>query len=200
MQGRSDFPLTDLGRTQAEALGAWLASLDLSWHSVYVSPLKRAWDTAAIVRRAAKLPDPVAEPALAEIHAGALEGQTFREILVRFPSYAARGVSGIGDFEEYGGEGYDAVQQRASELYRRLTARHRDQGHRVLCVGHGGLNFQLLKQMICEPVPRVCIVRMGNCSATLVRFRERRGTFMGEIVWHVPVDLMGAVSREGIKF
>jgi hypothetical protein len=67
----------------------------------------------------------------------------------------------------------------------------------VLCVGHGGLNFQLLKQLICEPVPRVCIVRMGNCSATLVRFRERRGTFMGEIVWHVPVELMGASSREG---
>jgi hypothetical protein len=31
---------------------------------------------------------------------------------------------------------------------------------------------------------------MGNCSATLVRFREHRGTYIGEIVWHVPVELM----------
>jgi probable phosphoglycerate mutase len=197
MQGRQDFPLTDLGRSQAGTLGAWLRSLELSWHSLYVSPLKRAWETAVILREAAALPEPQAEPALAEIHAGDVEGNTFREILVRFPSYAARGVGGIGDFAEYGGESYDAVQQRAGELYRRLVARHRDQGHRVLCVGHGGLNFQLLKQMICDPVPRVCIVRMGNCSATLVRFRERRGTYMGEIAWHVPVDLMGSLTREG---
>jgi len=197
MQGRSDFPLTELGRNQARRLGAWLGALGLSWHSHYASPLKRAWETAEIVRALADLPEPVPEPALAEIHAGALEGQTFREILVRFPSYAKRGVGGIGDFEEFGGEGYDAVQQRVGELYRRLVARHRDQGQRVLCVGHGGLNFQLLKQLICDPVPRVCIVRMGNCTATLVRFRERRGTFMGEIVWHVPVDLMGMPSRDG---
>jgi uncharacterized phosphatase len=196
MQGRSDFPLTELGRSQAHAAGSWLAARELTWHAVYASPLRRAWETAAILRSEASLPEPVAEPGLAELHAGELEGQTFREILIRFPSYASRGVGGIGDFEEYGGEGYDAVQRRAGELYRRLIARHRDQGQRVLCVGHGGLNFQLLKLMICEPVPRVCIVRMGNCSATLVRFRERRGTYMGEIVWHVPVDLMGGIGRE----
>jgi uncharacterized phosphatase len=199
MQGRSDYPLTALGRSQAQVLGAWLASQDLSWHGLYASPLKRAWETADIVRRAAALPAPQAELGLAEIHAGALEGHTFREILVRFPGYASRGVGGIGDFAEFGGEGYDAVQRRAAELYRRLVAQHREQGHRVLCVGHGGLNFQLLKQFICDPVPRVCIVRMGNCSATLVRFRERRGTFMGEIVWHIPVDLMGGQGSERLS-
>jgi uncharacterized phosphatase len=197
MQGRSDFPLTPHGRAQAGKLGAWLSSLSISWHALYVSPLRRAWETAEIVRSAASGPEPTPEPSLAEIHAGALEGLTFREIVERFPSYAGRGIGGIGDFAEYGGESYSEVQSRASELYRRLEARHRGHGERVLCVGHGGLNFQLLKQLICEPVPRVCIVRMGNCSATLVRLRERRGTFLGEIAWHVPVELMGGTSRDG---
>ena len=197
MQGRSDFPLTELGRAQATRLGAWLAEQALDWHAAYVSPLLRATETAALVKAAAGGPAPTPEPDLAEIHAGELEGLSFTEIVARFPSYTSRGVGGIGDFAEFGGESYDEVQARAAELFRRLEARHRGSGERVLCIGHGGLNFQLLKQLICDPVPRVCIVRMGNCSATLVRFRERRGTFMGEIVWHVPVELMGGRSRDG---
>jgi broad specificity phosphatase PhoE len=199
MQGRSDFPLTEHGRGQARKLAAWLGSLGLEWHALYASPLSRAWETALIVHGGAGGPGPVAEPDLAEIHAGELEGLNFVEIVERFPSYTARGVGGIGDFAEFGGESYDDVQRRAAALFRRLEATHRGHAERVLCVGHGGLNFQLLKQLICDPVPRVCIVRMGNCSATLVRFRERRGSFMGEIVWHVPVELMGGSSREGLR-
>jgi probable phosphoglycerate mutase len=197
MQGRSDFPLTEHGRGQARRLARWLAALPLDWHAVYASPLLRAWETAAIIQRDAGGPSPVAEPELAEIAAGELEGLNFVEIVERFPSYTERGVGGIGDFAEFGGESYDDVQRRAAALFRRIEAKHRGHAERVVCVGHGGLNFQLLKQLICDPVPRVCIVRMGNCSATLVRFRERRGTFMGEIVWHVPVELMGGTSHEG---
>lgn len=197
MQGRSDFPLSEHGRGQAERLAGWLANLPLDWHAVYASPLLRAWQTAAIIQRHAGGPEPIAEPELAEIAAGELEGLNFVEIVERFPSYTERGVGGIGDFAEFGGESYEDVQRRAASVYRRIEAKHRGHGERVVCVGHGGLNFQLLKQLICDPVPRVCIVRMGNCSATLVRFRERRGTFMGEIVWHVPVELMGGTSREG---
>jgi broad specificity phosphatase PhoE len=190
MQGRSDFPLTEHGRAQARALGRWLRGRGLTFAAAYASPLRRAWETAEIVRVLAGVPELVQEPALAEIHAGALEGVTFAGIAEQFPSYTARGIEGMGDFGEFGGESYDDVQARAGALKTRLEARHRGLSERVLCVGHGGLNFQLLKLCICEPVPRVCIVRMGNCSATLVRFRERRGTYIGEIVWHVPVELM----------
>ncbi len=194
MQGRSDFPLTELGRGQARTLGAWLRARALHFRAVYVSPLRRAWETAEIVRVAAGLPELVPEPSLAEIHAGVIEGLTFTGISRQFPNYPTRGVGGIGDFGEFGGESYDAVQARAGELKQRLEARHRAAAERVICVGHGGLNFQLLKLCICEPVPRVCIVRMGNCSATLVQFRERRGTYMGEIAWHVPVELMASTG------
>jgi broad specificity phosphatase PhoE len=197
MQGRSDFPLTDHGRAQAKRLGGWLRGLGLEWQAAYASPLARAWETAAIVRGEASGPEPVAEPELAEVHAGELEGLSYVEIVERFPSYTSRGVGGIGDFAEFGGESYENVQARAASVYRRIEAKHRGHAERVLCVGHGGLNFQLLKQLVCDPVPRVCIVRMGNCSATLVRFRERRGRFMGEIVWHVPIELMGGTSRDG---
>ena len=190
MQGRTDLPLTEKGRLQARTLAAWVRRLGLAFDVTYASPLRRAWETAEILSDGGGVPAPVAEPLLAEIHAGALEGVTFTDIAERFPTYMARGVGGIGDFEEFGGESYDDVQARAVELLRRLQATHRDPEGRVLCVGHGGLNFQLLKLSICDPVPRVCIVKMGNCSATLVRFRLRRGSYLGEIAWHVPVELM----------
>ena len=172
MQGSSDFPLTERGRTQARALAAWLGAQGLGLQATYASPLRRAWETAEILSANGAAPPPVPEPRLREIHAGALEGVTFAGIAAQFPSYVERGVGGIGDFAEFGGESYDDVQARASELRNFLEATHRRTEGRVLLVGHGGLNFQLLKLCICDPVPRVCIVTMGNCSATLVRFRR----------------------------
>ena len=65
-------------------------------------------------------------------------------------------------------------------------------------MAHGGLNFHLVKALVCAPVPRVMSLKFGNCTATLVRMRERRGLYLGEIVFHVPVDLLGAVSGEGL--
>ncbi len=196
MQGQSDFPLSDTGRAQARRLGAWLAERALGWERLYASPLLRATETARLVHEAAGGPPPEVEPALAELRAGALEGLTFEEIAEKFPAYSTRAITALGDFEEYGGESYAAVQARAVALRQLLEARHRSGAERVLLVGHGGFNYQLLKQLVCEPVPRVCIVKMGNCSATLVRLRERRGTFIGELVFHVPVELMGGKARE----
>jgi len=196
MQGHSDYPLTERGRDQARRLSAWLETHGITWDRLYASPLLRAWATAETLT-GARGTAPLEEPALREIHAGSLEGLTFEEITDRHPGYAERKVTELGDFFEFGGEAYDAVQARARGLRERLEAVHRRAGERIVLVGHGGFNYQLLKMLVCEPVPRVNIVRMGNCSATLVRMRERRGTYMGELVWHVPVELMGGTSGEG---
>jgi broad specificity phosphatase PhoE len=188
MQGRFDSPLNERGRAQAAVLGTWLARHGFSWDAAYCSPLWRARETAEIVVGAAGAEPAAVEPDLAEIAAGGLEGLTADEITHRYPSYAARGLDQLGDFSEYGGESYADVQERVRGLVERLQARA--EGQRVLLVGHGGFNFHLVKHLICLPVPRVCVLRMDNCSATLIRVRHRRGTLIGEVVWHVPVDLM----------
>jgi broad specificity phosphatase PhoE len=199
MQGTSDFPLSERGRGQARALGAWLVGQGFAWQHLYASPLSRARETAAILSAARGTESATIEPSLAELNAGELEGLTFDEIGRRFPSYVARGVGELGDFSEFGGESYGAVQERAAALLAALEARHREPGHRVVLVGHGGFNFQLLKMLVCRPVPRTCIIRMGNCSATFVRLRNVRGTYMGEVLWHVPVELMGESSLDGVR-
>ena len=188
MQGRFDSPLNERGREQAHVLGTWLGRHGVDWHRAYCSPLLRARETAEIVVRAANGKPAEIEPDLAEIAAGKLEGLSAEEITDQHPSYLARKIDELGDFSEYGGESYFDVQERVKGLVDRLMAH--EAGHRLLLVGHGGFNFHLVKHLICLPVPRVCILRMDNCAATLIRIRHRRGTRIGEVVWHVPVALM----------
>lgn len=198
MQGRADYPLSERGGEQARLLSRWVRHQGLSWEGAYCSPLLRARQTAEQLCAGSKRPAPVTEPELVEIGAGRLEGLDAEQLRARHPGFFERKVGDTGDFSAFGGESYTQVQQRLERLIDRLVERHGAQDAAVLLVGHGGLNFQLLKRLVCQPVPPVCLVRMGNCSATLVRMSDRRGTYLGELVWHVPIELMGGEAGEGI--
>ena len=197
MQGRRDYPLSPLGREQATRAASFIASTGLSLSAVYVSPLLRAFQTAGIVAASCAIPEPVIDEELHEIAAGSLEGMNEADIREAYPPFMRRPLRETGDFSEYGGESYDDVQARVSRVLARLEARHRQAEERVLLVGHGGFQYQLVKALLCEPVPRVCILKFGNCTVSLLRMRERRGLYMGELVFHVPVELMGGISGEG---
>lgn len=197
MQGRLDFPLTALGREQATRAGQFIHSQGRAFAAVYVSPLARARETAAIVCAQGLAPAPVIDPDLPEIGAGSLEGLSEPEIELAYPEFMHRPLRETGDFAAYGGESHDEVQIRARRVLQRLEACHRAQDERVLLVGHGGFNYQLAKSLLCEPVPRVCILKMGNCTVSLIRMRLRRGLYLGELAFHVPVELMGGSSGEG---
>jgi probable phosphoglycerate mutase len=198
MQGRLDSVLSERGRAQATVLGNWLAARGVTWHAAYASPLTRAFETAEIVTRITNGPTPTIDPDLAEVHAGSLEGLTRDEIASRHPDYMQRGIDDLADFSEFGGESYDDIQARIGRLCDRWFGSHRAAEDRVLIVAHGGINFQLVKSLVCRPVPRVCILRFGNCTIANLRLRERRGTYMGEVQWHLPVELMGDIgSRDG---
>ena len=197
MQGRRDFPLSALGREQAACAGDFLATRGHPFAAVYVSPLKRAFETASIVAARGVRPEPVVDEDLPEIGAGSLEGLNEAEIRERHPEFMQRSLTETGDFADYGGESYADVQARVGRVMARLEARHRAAEERVLLVGHGGFHYQLAKSLLCEPVPRVCILKMGNCTVSMLRLRARRGLYLGELVFHVPVELMGGTSGEG---
>ena len=197
MQGRRDYPLTALGREQAARAGEFLATRGHPFAAVYVSPLKRAFETASIAFERGVQPEPVIDADLPEIGAGRLEGLDEVEIRERHPEFMTRSLTETGDFSDYGGESYVDVQARVRRVMTRLEAQHRSAEERVLLVGHGGFHYQLAKSLLCEPVPRVCILKMGNCTVSLLRLRERRGLYLAELVFHVPVELMGGASGEG---
>jgi broad specificity phosphatase PhoE len=197
LQGSVDSPLTPLGRSQAARLGNWLRERGLRWNAAYASPLIRARDTASIIAETSGFSEAVVDDDLREVGAGSLESLTRDEIFKKYPRFIERSITDLGDFQEFGGEGYEEVQARVERVRARIEARHRAPADLVLIVAHGGINFQIVKRSICVPVPRVCILHYGNCSCTLLRFRDRRGTYMAEVNFHLPIELMGGESGAG---
>lgn len=84
--GSSDIELTDLGREQAQRLGAWAARADLA--AVYCSDLSRAQVTAAPSAQALGVA-PVVDPRFRELHFGRAEGLTTAEMGEQFPEALA---------------------------------------------------------------------------------------------------------------
>jgi broad specificity phosphatase PhoE len=198
MQGQRDYPLSEAGQQQAALLGRFLGNAGFRFDAAYTSPLTRARATALALTTALGLPEAELAAELSELHAGSLQGLTREEIAESFPGFLQRGLTELGDFSEYGGESYGDVQQRIASLVARWHERHLGPAHRILAVAHGGTNFHLVKALVCDPIPRVMSLKFGNCTATLVRMRERRGQYLGEVVFHMPVDLLGAAAGEGL--
>jgi broad specificity phosphatase PhoE len=131
-QGRSDRPLTELGRRQAEELAetvATAAALD----AVYSSPLRRALDTAAAVALRLGL-QPVAVAGLREVDVGGWTGLTRTEVEERFPDAFARWLDGGDGWED--GESYAAMSDRVLGALLAIAADH--PGGAILVVSHGG--------------------------------------------------------------
>jgi len=198
MQGQRDYPLSDVGDEQAALLGRFLQRSEFRFDAAYTSPLTRARSTALALTSALGMPEAELTPELSELHAGSLQGLTRTEIDQHYPGFMQRSLTELGDFSEFGGESYADVQARIKNLTARWRELHLQAKHRILAVAHGGTNFHLVKALVCDPVPRVMSMKFGNCTATLVHLRERRGSHLGEILFHLPIDLLGVKSGAGL--
>ncbi len=118
--GRTDVPLTDLGRQQARAVGELLRGMTFA--QVLTSPLRRAADTCALAGF-----DGEPEPDLMEWDYGAFEGRTSAEIDADHRGWTlwADGV--------VGGERAADVGRRVDRVIERARSSSGD----TLCVAHG---------------------------------------------------------------
>ncbi|GGI43829.1 putative phosphoglycerate mutase [Agromyces flavus] len=132
MQGRTDIPLNDTGRAQAEAAVALIDPAE--WDLVVSSTLGRARETAAILARGLDLPVAGAYHDLVEQDFGAAEGTPVSEIDVRWPGRAFEGKE---PDAEVGPRGVRALE--------RITVDHA--GARVLAVAHGTLIRHVLGEL-----------------------------------------------------
>jgi broad specificity phosphatase PhoE len=155
-QGQADYPLTERGRKQAQALAERWKREKMKFDYVISSPLSRARETAEII--ASKLGHVVEfEPLWLERDNGEFSGLTAHEVRQNFQHpdfttpYDPVGSDGEGDWELFLRAG-----QALHGLLKRDPARY-------LIVSHGGLLNQVMHAI-------VGIVPQANNAGTRFRF------------------------------
>jgi broad specificity phosphatase PhoE len=133
-----DVPLSDTGRRQAEALGAWLRELPAGQRPTVLlsSPFTRASDTAQIAVQVSGLDLPVHfDERLRERDFGAFDGMTRAGIRAEYPQEAQRrDLLGKFYYRPPGGESWADVALRIRSVL--TTAELRHSGERLMIVSH----------------------------------------------------------------
>lgn len=146
LQGRADYPLSDAGYRQAEALHARFRAQDPAPTHLYASPLARAFETARIAAGAWALPiEPWAE--LQEYDVGLFTGLTWDEIRARHPEHARRFEQSRDWDQVPQAESAAARAARGRHVAETLLARHADTDTVVLFT-HGGILQHILAALL----------------------------------------------------
>lgn len=148
--GRTDIPLTELGREQARRLGAELAGR--TFGGVFASPLARASETAHLAGFASAL---VTDPDLQEWDYGVYEGRRRIDIAVEEPGWT------VWSRPIVGGESLVELGERADRVIARLLPIGGD----VLIFSHGHFLRVLAARWI--EAPPLTASRLELSTATI---------------------------------
>ncbi|MCU1501986.1 MAG: histidine phosphatase family protein [Ilumatobacteraceae bacterium] len=185
-----DVPLSDLGREQAAAFGAWLATCTDVPDVVVSSPYLRAVQTAEIVLETAGREMKVhQDERLRERELGILDLLTSRGVEMRFPGEAQRRHR-LGKFYHRppGGESWVDVALRLRSVRDSLGREHA--GRRVLLVTHEVVI--LMMRYLLEDLDESTVLAMGggqlaNCSLTTYRTDEDGHPHLERAGWTAPL-------------
>jgi len=170
LQGQREYPLTNRGECQAEALAQRLTRWPLA--AVYSSPLCRAWETARLIAEGQGL-TVQALPAIQEYDFGELSGLTWWEIHERAPAVAESVLSHDSEYPHYPGEeGREAFRQRVCGALWGLRERHH--GETVAVVTHAGVIAAFLMDVLGRPYRRPMPFVLENGSITVVETMQQR--------------------------
>jgi broad specificity phosphatase PhoE len=167
-QGQADYPLTEKGRQQAQALAHRWQEEKRHFDLIVTSPLSRAFETAQIIGAALNVPVET-DPVWLERNIGQVEGLTAEEVNQRFPDRgyitpfsAILGDEGEGDWELYlrGGQALYGLLRRTPGNY--------------LVVSHGGLLNQVMYAI-------VGITPQAKSSGPRFRFKN---TGFAHVIYH----------------
>jgi broad specificity phosphatase PhoE len=134
-QGKTDIPLSDVGRAQARALGASLAGRGIV--EVHASDLQRAAETAEIVAGLLGIAAFGRDARLRERGFGCFEGFTREECAERHPEAWARYLADRQSTPP-GGEPRPEVAARVVAALTDLARAPRAPGEATLVISHGG--------------------------------------------------------------
>ncbi len=163
-QGHTDIALSERGRAQAHALGRALRGRHVT--AAYVSPMRRAVETAEIALADAGIPFTPIE-ALRELSLGAWEGCTVDEIRRQDGDPYAAWLRAPLDCPPPGGEPLPAVRDRVLAAVEEIGARHGEGD--ALVIAHGGVISVYACHLLGASFNQLWRLRVDNCSLTVVK-------------------------------
>lgn len=165
--GRTDLPLSDEGRRQAEAWRRWFGGRMPP--RIVSSPLSRATAFAGILADGAMGRVEICAD-LAEIDLGRWDGRAMKTIRRDDPdAWRARGDDFAG-FRPPGGESFEDVQRRVLPVFGQLTA---PASPDLVMVAHAGVNRALVCHVLGMPLSR--LFRVGQDYGCLNRLHLEDG-------------------------
>ena len=161
--GKSDIPLNDFGRSQAEKARDFLCKE--TFDAVYSSPLCRALETARIITQGRGI-EITTLPELVEIDAGEYEGILTSELGRRFSQI----ISELDENAELpatpGGESISMVQERGWKTMEDIFAKHN--GETVLVVTHYFVILAIVCKVLNLPLVNVSRFWMATGSISAI--------------------------------
>ncbi|PWB26191.1 histidine phosphatase family protein [Stenotrophomonas sp. SPM] len=164
-QGQIDIPLSPIGEAQAQALGARLASVDIT--RAVASPLSRAQLTAQLALGADRAAMLQTEPELQEIAHGEWEGLLASEINEKDPSRLKAWREEPDTVLMPGGESLRLVLERS---WRGLARAAEGLGEHdtLLVVAHDAVNRVILCKVFGLPISRLWTFRQAPTTLNLL--------------------------------
>ncbi|WP_029136620.1 histidine phosphatase family protein [Nakamurella lactea] len=183
--GSSDVDLTPTGRRQAEQLAEWAGRVEPQ--ALYVSPIRRARETAAPVAAALGI-EPIVLDDLREVHFGVMEGRTMAEMRSAAPDLVARFVDDPvgGHFPE--AEPPTAAAERGRAVFHRIAAAQ--PGATVLVVAHNTFFRLTLCALLGIPLGsyRRVLPRLDNGTLTTLSLTGDPDSGAALLSFNVPLD------------
>jgi alpha-ribazole phosphatase len=130
LSGRTDVPLSEVGRRQAQLLAARLGAVPVE--ALYSSPLERALETARLIGQAIGL-ESVVDHRLVELNYGAWEGRTFDEIESSTPDDFRNWAADPAQVAPPGGETGLHLVERVMPFLAEMAQRHQKGNVVVVC-------------------------------------------------------------------
>jgi alpha-ribazole phosphatase/probable phosphoglycerate mutase len=188
-QGKSDVPLDDEGKCQAELLAARLAGWEPA--AVFSSTLSRARETAEVLVSRNPGVSPLLRENLAESGFGTWEGRSIHEIESADPESFRRWMDSPFENPPPGGESFASVEFRVRSALDEILS---TDGERIVVVSHGGILRAMLVLLLDLPLRTVWRMKIANCSLTGIDVGKR-----GASLAFLNDDLHTRMSGEGTE-
>lgn len=165
-RGRLELPLTELGRSQAQALAACIQGA-YPVSAVYTSPMGRAMETGQQIAAKFKLVVQV-HAGLHDIDYGAWQGLTRQEAAIQWTQEINLWFNSPHLARLPGGESLQGLLVRATDALHDIAKAHPDET--VVLVGHNSVNRVILMHALALPLSRYWFLRQDPCCINELAF------------------------------